>query len=733
MNPELNDIVAMLQDNHLHAAEQACNKYLSRRKGDADGWFVHAGIQSRLGKLERVIESCKKVLKLQPAHAGATFNIGAALQALRRHRDAIPYYEQCLALQPENQSARTGLTAACNEEGIRLFHAGATTEAARYCKRALELTPDYANAYNILGLIADREHDSAQAEAHLRKALQLDPKHVSALNNLATLYAGMDRNQQAVDLYRHALTINPDYFDAWNNLGLGLLHMRDLEGASAAFTHAIRCNPASADAHNNAGNARLALGDYRAAVEHLRTAVKLNPAFAKAFNNLGNALLMLQIRRENYSEAERCYHKALALEPDLAEAWLNLGISLHSQAKYAEALEHYNQALRQKPGYEDALAARSSALEHLGRFDEALTAVQPLIDAGSTNINVAIAWGALAKRYQTTGQAIALLEHIIDDRLDSRNPGDAHFLLGKLYDDCERYEQAFHQYELANAINPPPYRHADIVRRYRQLAHVFTREHQVSRPHASNESELPVFIVGMPRSGTSLVEQILSSHPEVYGAGELEDIGDIPDRFSSEMGALMPYPDCLNIADAQAFDRIANRYLETLRKLGGEVLRVTDKMPHNFQAMGMIERLFPKARVIHCQRDPIDTCLSIWSLQFNVHHAYSYSLHDLGIYYRQYQRLMAYWAQTLHLPIMDVSYETLIDNQERVSRQMIDFIGLEWDDNCLQFHKSERVVATFSYDQVRQPIHRKSLHRWKNYQPWISPLIDALQDDSADW
>ena len=727
MHRDLENVVVMVRENRIPDALRACIRYVKNRKGDADGWFVLAGIHSTRGDFDKVLQCCHRVLELQPDHAAALYNSGVALQSMQRHADAIPCYEKCLELQPGNRAAHTNLAIACHEEGFSRLRAGKPGEAARFAARALALEPGRADTHNLLGLAALAGKDPAGAEQHMLKALELDPHHFRAITNLATAYAETGRLREAESAYRKALDLNPDYFDAWNNLGLLRQKAGNPGDAITAFTQAIRCNPNSAVAHNNAGNARLANDDIDTAVEHFRTSVRIDPGFSEAWNNLGNALLMTGDHRTKYPEAEQCYRQAIRLRPDMAEAWYNLGVSLHPQARFEEALDHYTEALRLRPAYDDAIAARSRALEHIGRFDEAMAAITPLIDAGTTNINVAIAFGTLAKRFHTSDRAIQLLGHILDNRLDTRNASEAHFVMGTLLDSCRRFEQAFRHFEQANAIDVPAYHHEDTVRLYQQLVDTFTRKRNVTMPRSTNDSDLPVFIVGMPRSGTSLVEQILASHPEVHGAGELEDIGNIANRFSTELNTLMTYPECVNLADQATLDRLATGYLDTLRRLGGSARRVTDKMPHNFQALGMIGRLFPNAHVIHCVRDPADTCLSIWFQHFNAHHAYSCSLHDLGIYYREYVRLMENWKQALDLPILEVRYEDLVGDLEAVSREMIQFIGLEWNKACLQFHSADRIVVTPSYDQVRQPIYRKSVQRWKNYAPWIAPLLDALQ------
>ncbi len=264
-------------------------------------------------------------------------------------------------------------------------------------------------------------------------------------------------------------------------------------------------------------------------------------------------------------------------------------------------------------------------------------------------------------------------------------------------------------------------------KRIDRLIAAFTPERLQSLPRAQHDSKTPVFILGMPRSGTSLVEQILASHPQVHGAGELNNIMRLESGMPDLVGGGKRFPDGLNKLTQEHVDELASHYLEHLAELSPDALRVTDKMPNNFLHLGTIQLLFPDARIIHCMRDPLDTCLSCYFQNFFAQHPYTNDLGHLGAYYNGYERLMAHWKQTLDLPIFDIRYEDLVENQETKSREMIEFIGLEWDEACLKFHENKRIGRTASYDQVRQPIYKGSVARWRNYESHLEPLRKALE------
>jgi tetratricopeptide (TPR) repeat protein len=297
-------------------------------------------------------------------------------------------------------------------------------------------------------------------------------------------------------------------------------------------------------------------------------------------------------------------------------------------------------------------------------------------------------------------------------------------MLGKLYDSDKNYEPAFRHYRTANDLDPEKFDIDKNGQVFGTLIKFFSHETQSKRPRASNRSRLPVFIVGMPRSGTTLTEQILASHPLVHGAGELLKM----DQIKKSLGALTgtPWPQYADRLDRKTLDKVAQEHLEWLGGLAKGKARVTDKMPHNFLSLGLIDLLFPEARIIHCQRDPMDNCLSIYFQHFNSEHAYANNLEHLGIYYRQYEQVMAHWRKAVRLPILDVRYEQMVAEPEQSARRLVEFCGLEWDDRCLRFYESGRVVATPSYDQVRQPIYRKSVARWKRYEKHLEPLKRSL-------
>ncbi|MBI3462463.1 MAG: sulfotransferase [Planctomycetes bacterium] len=254
----------------------------------------------------------------------------------------------------------------------------------------------------------------------------------------------------------------------------------------------------------------------------------------------------------------------------------------------------------------------------------------------------------------------------------------------------------------------------------------FTQETLRSRYGEGNPTEVPVFVVGMPRSGTTLVEQILASHPDVFGAGELPDIPSIVDTLPRYAPNQMRYPGCLAFLGPPVIRGFADAYLKRVRTLDATSERVVDKWPLNYLHLGLMALLFPRARIVHCRRDPLDTCLSCYFQRFRGDHEYSYDLAHLGSYYRTYERLISHWREVLPMPVLELHYEALIDDPQATSERLLAFCGLSWQERCLRFHESPRPVSTASNWQVRHPLYRSAVQRWRNYEAHLGPLRDAL-------
>jgi Flp pilus assembly protein TadD len=501
-----------------------------------------------------------------------------------------------------------------------------------------------------------------------------------------------------------------------------------------------------------------ARGDAPEALDLLRRAVAQEPGNAETHIHLG--LLLQQLSR--VGEAIAAFETAVSLMPDNPTLLAMLARLLVTDRRYGKALDIAGRWARVEPNRADPLVLSGVSLMNLTQVDEAHAAfergraidpanpgvlvglcnvhrlkgdfikafgfIEPLLESRKPETRVVKTYAALAASIDRTEDAVGRVEEALAaGEMNDYDRRSLCFLAGGLYDKLGDYDRAFEMYREGNGPTGNRYSPEAFEDRVARTMRTFDAPGFPSLPRAAYRTRRPVLIVGMPRSGTSLVEQILASHPQIVGAGEVPDIMNMPATLDRMCVPGAGYPECLAGRSVADMDQLARSYDDTLARVAPEAERVTDKMPHNFLYLGLVNLLLPEARVIHIRRDPVDTCLSNYFQDFASDFlAYSNDLTHLGRHYREYERLMAHWRKVLDLPLLEVQYEELVADQERVSRQMIDFIGLQWDDACLDFHNTKRTVSTASYAQVRNPMYNKSVQRWRRYEKHLGPLLDRL-------
>ncbi len=568
-----------------------------------------------------------------------------------------------------------------------------------------------------------------------------------------------NRIKEAESIYARLCRNNTQDIDAFHMLGMTQARQNRFSEAAESFSHALKLQPNAPVLHFLMGGTLLSLQRYDDALRHFEQAVQLKPDFheaqieiahlynkqeehhkardifekvlqhqphsAIAHAGLGLAYQLLG----GIKEAIGCYENALKYDAKMTDIHFRVGQLLNNMGENEKAKMHFMEARRLNPDYIPAIAGEAMVHEWEKEYDKAWELICPHIERGVKHGEIATVFAQICKHIDRCDEAIRYIEEILDN-LPPANKGrrQLHYSLGKLYDSKKNYDQAFKHYHKGNSFKRSepydPMAHATLVS---TLINTFTPKLMAELPRASIDASKAVFIVGMPRSGTSLTEQIIASHPQMHGAGELGEIHLITNALPPLLDPQLGYPRCLTKLTQTIMDGMAKQYINAINLLAPDALRVTDKMPHNFLHLGLISLLFPNARVIHCLRDPMDTCLSNYFQNFSAGLDFADDLADLGQHYREYDKLMQHWKQVINLPILEINYEDLVNRQEAETRRLLDFLELPWDDRCLSFHKAERVVGTASYNQVREPLYNKSVARWKNYEKHLDELKKALQ------
>jgi len=483
--------------------------------------------------------------------------------------------------------------------------------------------------------------------------------------------------------------------------------------AAALYEEAVELDSSHAVALNNLGSSLSRLGRYAEAEQCFRQSIAMKPNFSEPHTNLG--ILMRQ--RSHLPDSEECLRRALRLKPNDLDARINLGLTLVFLGRLRDARACFAKVLKSGPRNTLALYGMGQIAAVEGQFEEAETTYRRIIELSPKMTN---AWAALPgtrKMTNADSEWLNSAEEIATSGIEPLEEANLRFAIGKYCDDVSDFEQAFQNFKRGNELLKTVADGYDRKERSHlldQLIRVYSRQAISKIGAAGSLSTKPVFVVGMPRSGTSLAEQIIASHPAAFGAGELNFWSDLMSKDSGIIQGILSEPARLKVAD------------ECLRLLDGRssnASRVIDKAPVNSDFLGLIYSVFPNARVIYMQRDPIDTCLSCYFQHFLTGLNFTLDLSDLAHYYREHQRIMTHWRAVLPPGfILDVPYEELVADQEAWSRKMLEFIGLEWDPRCLEFHTTKRRVVTASAWQVRQKIYKSSVARWRHYEKFIGPL-----------
>lgn len=607
------------------------------------------------------------------------------------------------------------------DEGLNHHRGGRLQDAGGIYNQILAQDTENSDALNLLGMIAYQSGELEVAEGLVAKSADANPTFPSVFNNHGMILYELGRMPEAEASYREAVKLDPNYVEALSNLGDVLTGRMRLEEAEECCLKALSINPEFAPALNNLGAVQIAGNNTEEGLNNCRKALELDPNLLTAQKNMAIGF----ISQGKLKDAEECCLNCLNLFPNYLDANSILGGIYLTQGKLDAAEEKYRTTIELKEDYAPGHAKLALVLQAKGNIENAEASCRTALELDPN----------FAEGYQTLANMVKFTDpdpiaKKIDDLIKSGSYQDRdrcflHFAAGKIYDDVGEYDQAFEHFSQGNIHKHAVFDPDENDARTNYLIATFDTAFFDARKDVGDDSQAPIFIVGMPRSGTSLVEQIIAAHPDVIGAGEVTFIQTIANMLYHFNGAAHLSEGLPQVPNSE-FANAAGQYLGRITKDAPKAIRITDKTPLNALHLGLISVLFPKAKIIHCRRDPVDTCLSNYFQNFGNEHFYTCDLAHVGHFHRTYDRIMEHWSKVLPSPIFQIQYEDLIKDQDKYSRELVDFCELDWDDACTDFHTADRNVLTASSWQVRQPIYKTSVERWRRYEKHLGPLLKAL-------
>lgn len=661
----------------------------------------------------------RQIVKFHPNLADGYNILGAALNALGKPKEAVAALQQAIKRAPGNAAFYANLG-----EIERLQ--GHPARAKQALAKAIELNPKNAAAHNNLGILLFDARDYRGAIASYEKAVAANPRFAEAYNNLANASRYVGENDKALGYYHKALQFREHYPEAYNNLGTLLRDQGKPAEAEHAYRKAMMQNTKYMEAYNNLATLLFMTNKDQEALRVLGDALRVQENHPVTLTITAR----VQTRRGNYEAAEQAARRALAAQPNNAEAMVALGQLFHETDRYEEAVEILTKAVELAPNSPEACNFYGVALKSVGRLEEGKQQILKALELNSNNFGAYANLNDLVD-FKERPDLVEKMGEIFKQAANDDDPRlmPLHFGYAKALDDIGQPEQALEHYMKGARQKRQQlvYSEEETFNFFAEIKETFNAERFQNRPFQGLPNDRLIFIVGMPRSGSTLVEQILSSHPNVFGAGEVKYLARVLGQMRDRFPSMARYPALLNEMEPFHFDMLGKSYMKQVNATAGNARKITDKLLTNYFFLGMINLIFPNAKVVHTLRNPVDTCFSAFTKLFKDDMPHSYDFGELGRYYREYQALMDHWHKVLPAgTIMDVHYEEVVADVEGNARKLIEHVGLEWDPACVEFHKSSRPVKTASVAQVRKPVYSGSVERWRKYGPGLQPLVDAL-------
>ncbi|MEM9470129.1 MAG: tetratricopeptide repeat protein [Pseudomonadota bacterium] len=777
----IEEAVELARGHHVSGnfilAERTYNDVLRATPDNPTVNHLLGAMYFQLGNIEKALDYMKTSIEIEPNEKQYWSNYGSVFYMSEQYDKAIECFDKALALDPAHLES-------INRKSLALWHQEKLEEAESLARTSLEAQPDNLDGLVNLALSLTKQKKYKEAGETWQQAHKLYPLDVQTLSNWANMLREAHKLKLAEATARKALEINPEDTDVLNNLGCVLRDLGRSEEAIEILEKATNVRPKNHQAHYNKALAYQDLGEFENASIAARYAVEFKDDYTQGYHALSGALVEIG----EFNQAHFAAQRAVQLSPESAESYLHLADILYLAGSFDDGHAALKEALKKDPDNPRAYAKLSNIYERLDEADDALWAIDKAIKLAPDNpvfmarrasilhiandISEALIWidKALEKNPNLLQGLITKAEILVavnkndeakevleeakkinpdnpliyfttanikkfesdDDpdfkkmleldqdqsKIGSAYASSLYFALGKAYENLKQYDTAFDYLERANQE-----RRKTIPFDVDAQPGVFESIKQIYSPHILKHFEgkgfktnVPIFIVGMPRSGTTLTEQIISSHPDVFGAGELPDIM----RTKRHIGDLK----------IENLEEAGKTYLElaSARNKSGKFKRITDKMPGNYLNIGLITSILPDAKIIHCCRNPMDTCLSNYKQNFMVGQYWSYNLKELGEEYLRYLDLMEYWHEHLPGKILDINYEDTVNDLETQARKLIDYVGLEWNEACLEPHKQKRAVLTASKAQVTKPVYKSSVEKWKRYEEQLQPLYEIVKE-----
>jgi tetratricopeptide (TPR) repeat protein len=734
--------ISLQDQGKLKEATQAYKKAISLNPDYVDAYINLGNALRDQGKALEAILAYRHVITIKPNYPEVHYNLGLTLQSQGELKKASEAYKKAISLRPDYPQAFYNI-------GNILHEQGGFGDALEAYKKAILLKPNYAEAYNNMGLTLQSQGKLKEAAEAYDKAKSLNPNYAEAHYNIGVSLQDQGKLDSAIKAYKKAISLRPNFAAAYNSMGITLKKQGKLEPALQAYSRSLQFGPNSAHTYFNIGIIYRDLGKFDLAIEAYQKAILLKPDFPEAYYNMGGVLK----DGGNAKTAVGIYNKAISLKPDYAEAMINLGNILQDQGKVSEAINCYNKVLLLQPDHAEACNNMGNALQKEGELEKALefykkaVSLKPNYAEAYNNIGVVLhakgqpneasvafsdalyirpnyaeAYHNLSMnlKFKMGDPHIKIVEGLLNDSKMDEDKCHLHYTLAKMYEDTGALENAFRSYVAGGALRKKLLNYnlkadANGFAAIKHYADNINRNALIAKSGIAEQT--PVFIIGMPRSGTTLIEQIITCHSLVHGGGELTLLESLGSAIAS--GA--------KEANLKSLKHLRDSYLKSIAKISKKIPFVTDKMPQNFYFIGLICSAFPEAKIINVKRNPAATCWSNFKHYFaGKGLGYSYELPDVVSYYKLYDDLMYFWERMYGDRIYHCNYDQLTINQESETKNLISYLGLNWEDACLFPHKNERGVTTASQQQVREKVYTGSSEAWRKFEPHLCGLFDGL-------